>query len=63
MAPLAEVQWVSLHGTAWAEPHRAAPIVEWPDDLRAEMESLWEAIINPETWRTPPVLQATTRER
>lgn len=45
-----------------AEPYRTAPIEAWPEALRAEIESSWEAIFDLQTWRTPPVLQATMRE-
>jgi hypothetical protein len=59
-----EARWNPLDDdfTARAEPYRALPINEWPDDLRAEIESSWEAIFDSRTWRTPPVLQATMRE-
>lgn len=54
-----EARWNPLDDdfTARAEPYRVMPIGEWPDDLRAEIESSWEAIFDPETWRTPPVLR------
>lgn len=45
-----------------AEPYRSAPITEWPVDLRAEMESSWEAIFDPASWRPKRLLQATVRE-
>lgn len=45
-----------------AKPYRGEPITAWPEALRAEIESSWEAIFDPTTWRTPPVLQATMRE-
>ena len=45
-----------------AKPYRKEPIAAWPEALRAEIESSWEAIFDPATWRTPPVLQATMRE-
>lgn len=59
-----EARWNPLDDDfiARAEPHRALPIGEWPSDLRTEMESSWEAIFDPATWRTPPVLQATMPE-
>lgn len=45
-----------------AKPHRKEPITAWPEVLRAEMESSWQLIFDPATWRTPPMLQATMRE-
>lgn len=59
-----EARWNPLDDdfTARADPYRTVPIGEWPRDLRVEIESSWEAIFAPETWRTPPVLQATMRE-
>lgn len=45
-----------------ATPYRGEPTTAWPEALRAEIESSWEAIFDPATWRTPPVLQATMRE-
>lgn len=59
-----EARWNPLDDdfTARTDPYRALPIDKWPDELRSEIESSWEAIFNPETWRTPPVLQATLRE-
>jgi len=47
---------------ARAKPYRKEPIAAWPGALRAEIESSWESIFDPATWRTPPVLQATMRE-
>lgn len=42
--------------------YSALPITGWPDDLRAELESSWEAIFDPASWRTRPALQATMRD-
>jgi len=47
---------------ARAKPYRKEPIATWPEALRTEIESSWEAIFDPATWRTPPALQATMRE-
>lgn len=45
-----------------AEPYECLPITEWRQGLRAELESSWEAIFDPETWGEGASLQATMRE-
>lgn len=50
--------------TSMSGPSRTVrePITAWPEALRAEIESSWEAIFDLTTWRTPPVLQELRAE-
>jgi len=59
-----ELRWTALDDDfgARAKPYDAAPITEWPDELRVEIESSWEAIFDPATWRPKLNLQATISE-
>lgn len=59
-----ESRWCILDDDfrARVRPYEKMPIIDWPDDLRAEIESSWEAIFDPVTWRAKPTLQATVRE-
>lgn len=42
--------------------YRSAPLSEWPDDTKIDVETSWEAIFDPATWRQKPPLQATMHE-
>lgn len=44
------------------EPYVSLATSEWPTELRAELETSWEAIFDPVTWPRKPDLQATMRE-
>lgn len=59
-----EARWMALDDDfrARAKPYDRAPLVEWPTELRAELESSWVAIFDPSTWSTNQSLQATMRE-
>lgn len=59
-----EERWTSLEEafSARAGPYYSWPLPRWPDDLRAELETSWEAIFDPATWVEGRTLQATLRE-
>ncbi|MFT4234454.1 MAG: DUF3841 domain-containing protein [Microbacterium sp.] len=46
---------------ARARPFSEAPIEQWPNGLRAEIEGSWQAIFDPTTWGADAALQATAR--
>lgn len=38
------------------------PIIEWPPELRDEIENSWEAIFDPTNWQSDSTLQATAHQ-
>lgn len=59
-----EKRWVALDDdfTARTEHCSSRPLAQWPEALRSELETSWEAIFDPATWVEGRTLQATLRE-
>lgn len=59
-----EKRWVALDDdfTARTEHCSSRPVAQWPEALRSELETSWEAIFDPATWVAGRTLQATLRE-
>jgi len=58
-----DARWEELDNAfrARAEPYDDQPLATWPIELRAELETSWEAIFDPATWPRYGDRQATMR--